>query len=159
MSDVLQYDLMVENALRGVVRQALTEIQQDGLPGEHHFYITFMTQYPGVQIPDYLRTKYPEEMTIVLQHQFWGLEITDVKFEVGLSFNKIQEHLIIPFAAVSAFADPSVQFGLQFRVEEVDDLPETPEDDPNPEPPLDSDDKPEKTNGENIVSLDQFRKK
>lgn len=164
MSETLHYDSMVENALRGVVKQALEDIQTDGLPGDHHFYITFVTGYDGVQIPDYLRAKYPDEMTIVLQHQFWGLEITPERFEVGLSFNKIQEHLIIPFQAISAFADPSVQFGLQFRVN-AEEAPSKPDGEPtDPTPPEDTDrsdfeEALEDLETENVVSLDHFRKK
>lgn len=108
---------MVENALRGVLREALTLTAKHGLPGAHHFYITFRTRHPGVVIPDQVRARYPEEMTIVLQHQFWGLDVTDSYFEVTLSFNRMNERLHIPFAAVTAFADPSAKFGLQFQVE------------------------------------------
>jgi hypothetical protein len=113
--DQMKYNEMVENALLGVVRTALERAAKDGLPGQHHFYIAFRTQDPGVDIADHLMAKYPDEMTIVLQHQFWGLEIFDDHFEVTLSFNKQGERLVVPFAAVSSFFDPSVQFGLQFK--------------------------------------------
>jgi hypothetical protein len=113
--DILRYDKMVEAALRGVVREALVHTAKHGLPGAHHFYITFRTRAPGVAVPDYLLAKYPEEMTIVLEHQFWDLEVTDDGFGVTLSFHNRPEHLVVPFAAVSAFADPSVKFGLQFQ--------------------------------------------
>lgn len=115
MSDSsLRYDLMVEEALRGVVRKALELAATRGLPGDHHFYITFRTEHPGVTLPASLRERYPSEMTIVLQYQFWGLEIDDEGFRVTLSFNDKPERLAIPFEAIKAFADPSVRFGLQF---------------------------------------------
>ena len=112
--DDLRYEAMVEGALRGVVRQALEVAARTGLPGEHHFYITFRTDAPGVTIPARLKERYPTEMTIVLQYQFWNLEVTDEAFGVTLSFNDKKERLSIPLAAVTAFADPSVRFGLQF---------------------------------------------
>ena len=115
MQDLLGYDRMMERAVRGVVREALAVAASRGLPGAHHFYITFRTQAPGVAIPDHLIAKYPEEMTIVLEHQFWDLEVTEETFSVTLSFNNKPARLNIPFAAVSTFADPSVQFGLQFK--------------------------------------------
>ncbi len=114
--DPLNYQSLTEEALRGVVRQALSTVAQRGLPGQHHFYLTFRTGYPGVQLADSLRERHPEEMTIVLQHQFWGLEVSDRQFAVTLSFNGQHERLLVPFAAVTAFVDPSVQFGLQFSV-------------------------------------------
>lgn len=114
VAGVLRYDRMVEDALKGVLRSAL-KASIDGLPGDHHFYITFRTGYPGVQIADYLAARYPGEMTIVIQHQYWGLEVDEQKFAVTLSFNRINERLVIPFAAVTAFADPSAKFGLQFQ--------------------------------------------
>ncbi len=113
--DLMRYDRLVEDALRGVVRRALLEVLANGLPGEHHFYITFRSQCPGVQMPDSLRATYPNEMTIVLQHQYWDLVIEEDRFAVSLSFNNIRHHLSIPFEAVVAFADPSVRFGLQFE--------------------------------------------
>ena len=114
---LLDYNLLVENALRGAVREALKRAAEFGLPGNHHFYVTFRTDQPGVEIPPYLRERYPDEMTIVLQHQFWGLEPGEDRFQVTLSFNKVPERLVVPYAALTAFADPSVQFGLQFRVQ------------------------------------------
>ena len=114
--DPLNYQALTEEALRGVVRQALVTVAQRGLPGQHHFYLTFRTNFPGVQLADSLRDRHPEEMTIVLQHQFWGLEVADKQFSVTLSFNGQHERLVVPFGAVSAFVDPSVQFGLQFSV-------------------------------------------
>ena len=109
----LRYDAMVEQALRGVVRRALSYAAERGLPGDHHFYVSFRTNDPGVDIPGQLRSRYPNEMTIVLQHQFWGLDVGEEAFGVTLSFSDVPERLTIPFSAVSAFADPSVRFGLQ----------------------------------------------
>ncbi len=113
-TDKLHYERMMENALRGVIREALTVAAATGLPAEHHFYLTFRTESPGVDIPARLRARHPEEMTIVLQHQFWGLEVGEERFSVTLSFDRVHERLTIPFAAITAFVDPSVQFGLQF---------------------------------------------
>ena len=110
----LDYGQLVERALRGVVRDALGVVAEHGLPGRHHLYITFRTDHPGVVIDDGLRARYPTEMTIVLQHEFWGLEVGDDRFAVGLSFGGVPHRLEIPFEAVPVFADPSVEFGLQF---------------------------------------------
>ncbi len=117
--DILRYDLMVQDALKGVVRKILTEAGRDGLPGEHHFYITFRTTAPGVRVSQRLRDKHPDEMTIVLQHQFWDLNVSEHAFEVGLSFSGVPERLLIPFDAVTTFFDPSVQFGLKFEAQEA----------------------------------------
>lgn len=114
--DPLNYQALTEAALHGVVRQALLIAAQRGLPGQHHFYLTFRMGYPGVHVPDHLRERHPEEMTIVLQHQFWGLDVDEKQFAVTLSFNGQHERLTIPLAAITAFVDPSVQFGLQFSV-------------------------------------------
>jgi uncharacterized protein len=114
MNDRFHYDALVDDALRSVVRRVLTQVAEKGLPGSHHFYISFRSTDPGVALPDYLRAKYPEEMTIVLQHQYWDLIIGPNHFEVTVSFNKQQERIRVPFAALSAFVDPSVRFGLQF---------------------------------------------
>ncbi len=113
--DFFQYENMVEDALRGVAREALKRAARDGLRGGHHFYITFRTGAAGVELPPQLLAKFPEEMTIVLQHQFWGLDIGDHAFSVTLSFSNRMERLTIPFAAITTFADPSVKFGLQFQ--------------------------------------------
>ena len=113
--DNLRYDRLVEAALRSVVRDALRAAMPDCMPGDHHFYLTFRTRAPGVSIPDFLLDQYPEEMTIVLQHQFWGLKADDEHFEVTLSFNNRPADLYVPFAALTAFIDPSVKFGLQFN--------------------------------------------
>jgi len=112
--DQIRYDVLVQEALRGVVRKVLTEAAQAGLPGEHHFYIAFDTAAPGVRISSRIRQKYPDEMTIVLQHQFWDFVVSETHFEVSLSFGGVAERLIVPFTAVKGFFDPSVQFGLQF---------------------------------------------
>ena len=118
VEDELRYDQMVEDALRSVVRAALTRVESDGLPGEHHFYITFRTDAPGVDIPDSLKEDYPTEMTIVLQHQFWELKVEPEAFEVTLSFSNVPQRLVVPFDSIVSFADPSVRFGLQFDLEE-----------------------------------------
>jgi hypothetical protein len=110
----IRYDLLTQNALRGVVREVLTQVQRDGLPGEHHLYIAFDTDAEGVSVSKRLKEQYPEEMTIVLQYQFWDLLVTNERFEVKLSFSNVPERLVVPFSAVKAFYDPSAQFGLQF---------------------------------------------
>ncbi len=117
--DLMRYDLITRQALRGVVRAALERVRKDGLPGEHHFYIAFDTNHPGAKLSDRLKHKYPEEMTVVLQHQFWGLVIRDDGFSVELSFDNIPEKLEVPFASIRGFFDPHVQFGLQFEVEKA----------------------------------------
>ena len=115
--DLIRYDLLVQDALKGVVRKVLIDAK-DGLPGEHHFYISFQTDFPGVRLSNRLREKYPQEMTIVLQHQYWDLNVTEHTFEVGLSFSGVPERLLIPFDALTGFFDPSVQFGLKFDLSE-----------------------------------------
>lgn len=124
MADQIRYDLLTQQALRGVVRSVLTDTARKGLPGDHHFYISFDTRADGVRVSDRLRAQYPEEMTIILQHQFWDLKVGDGDFEVGLSFGGIPERLTVPFEAINGFFDPSVQFGLQFEeVTEGDERP------------------------------------
>jgi hypothetical protein len=113
--DRIRYDLLAQEALRGLVRTVLRDAAKNGLPGEHHFYITFDTTAEGVQVSSRILAQYPQEMTIVLQHQFWDLVVTEDGFEVGLSFGGIAERLAVPFAAVKGFFDPSVQFGLKFE--------------------------------------------
>ena len=127
--ELLRYDKMVEDALRGVVRQSLAQVAKSGFPADHHFYLTFRTCSPGVAMPDYLRAQYPEEMTIVLQHQFKGLEVGAEGFEVTLSFNRMQERLRIPFAALTRFVDPAAPFDLQFKGEIIAGEPRKPEGD------------------------------
>ncbi len=114
--DLIRYDLLVQDALKGVVRKVLTDAAERGLPGDHHFYVSFRTAEPGLRMSQRLREKYPEEMTIILQHQFWDLAVTEHAFEVGLSFSGIPERLLIPFDALTGFFDPSVQFGLKFEL-------------------------------------------
>jgi len=167
VNKVLRYDLMVEEALRGVVRQALSGAAADGLIGEQHFYVTFRTDLPGVILSDHLRNRYPQEMTIVLQHRFWGLQVAEDHFEVTLSFQDVPERLVIPFAAVSAFADPSVRFGLQFASTAA--LPAATGDAPSQTaaqaaaqgttPTAESPSPPATDSGPKVVTLDQFRRK
>jgi uncharacterized protein len=152
VKDLLRYDKMVEAALRGVVREALARTAAKGLPGAHHFYITFRTRFPGLALPDYLGQQYPEEMTVVLEHQFWDLEVTEHCFSVTLSFQNKPERLVIPFDAITAFADPAVKFGLQFQGAPGE--AETAPAQPAPAKPEEAADKP----GE-VVALDAFRKK
>jgi hypothetical protein len=121
----LRYDLMVESALRQVVFETLKMVAERGLPGSHHFYISFLTEFPGVQIPPYLREQYPKEMTIVLQYQYYGLVVSEQSFSVTLSFNNVKERLTIPLGAITTFADPSVNFALQFQTIEDEDEDET----------------------------------
>ena len=116
--DLIRYDLLVQDALKGVVRKVLIDAR-DGLPGEHHFYITFRTDFPGVRLSNRLRERYPQEMMIVLQHQFWDLNVTEHTFEVGLSFSNIPERLLVPFDALVSFLDPSVNFALRFLGQEA----------------------------------------
>lgn len=160
-NEILRYDRMVETALRGVVREAVEEVIEHGLSGDHHFYITFLTDYLGVKIPDYLRDRYPGEMTIVLQYQFSDLSIDDQLLQVTLSFNNVPERLIIPVNAISIFADPSVNFALQFQpmgdeINEEDILGFDDEDGPDDDG-TGGGGKSDKM-GE-VVSLDKFRKK
>lgn len=164
-SGQIRYELLVQDALRSVARQVLLKVVKDGLPGDHHFYITFRTKHEGVQISERLASQYPEEMTIVVQHQYWGLEVTEDFFSIQLSFQKHPETLTIPFAALTAFVDPSVQFGLQFVPNEdqtvgskgavaelaMNGVSDAPHDD------TDSEEK-ENSVGD-VVSLDAFRKK
>ena len=178
MNDRFHYDTLVDDALRSVVKRVLVQVAEKGLPGSHHFYISFRSTDPGVELPDYLLAKYPEEMTIVLQHQYWDLVIHDDSFEVSVSFNKQQEHIKVPFMALSAFVDPSVRFGLQFdRKDKAGNLLEksdagavAPTPLPAPEPKAKSDPaaaeaaaaaaeaKPEDA-ASKIIKLDSFRKK
>lgn len=123
--DLIRYDIVIQDALRGAVRKILTEVSRIGLPGEHHFYIAFDTNAPGVRISSRLHERYPKEMTVVLQHQFWDLMVTDHAFEVGLSFGGIPEKLFVPFSSIKGFFDPSVQFALEFEPgKTAEELPE-----------------------------------
>lgn len=161
--DYIGYHALTDAALRGVVRDALRRIEKQGLIGSHHFYLTFRTDFPGVEIPDFLREEYPQEMTIILQHQFWGLKVKDEQFEVTLTFRKVPATLTVPFAALTAFMDPGVQFGLQFKAEEdaanaTDNKPAAP-----PQKAAASAAKSSETAAQDlpseVVSLDKFRKK
>lgn len=149
---------MVQKALLGVVREVLEDTARHGLPGSHHFYIAFRTDHPGVNIPNHLRERYKEEMTIVLQNQFWDLKVDKNHFEVGLSFNRKPAVLSIPFDAVTGFLDPSVEFGLQFqRQDEEGELPGD-EIAPDVEPTVSADNADDEDEP-NVVTLDAFRKK
>lgn len=173
MSDgSIPYASLVETALMGVVREVLDEASRSGLPAPHHFYVTFRTDHPGVDMPADLRLRYQPEMTIVLQHQFWDLEVGDDRFAVTLAFGGRPQRLSIPFAAVKVFADPGVEFGLQFTLadHEADQARSEPpagltplSDDAAPEPEpaapvADGDDAPAKGSAD-VVALDQFRKR
>ena len=160
--DTMRYDLMVQGALLGVVREVLRRTEQQGLSGEHHFFITFRTRHPAIELPNFVREKYPQEMTIVLQHQFWDLEVLEDRFSVSLSFNQVPTRLTIPFAAIKAFYDPSVQFGLQFQAEgEVPAELGAQANEAIPEPEAEAEaEKPEPPKGSGeVVELDRFRKK
>jgi hypothetical protein len=165
VEDLLRYDRMVQSALMDVVREALRTVAEHGFPGNHHFYVTFRSNDPGVEIPDHLRISYPEEMTIVLQHQFYGLEVHPDHFEVTLSFRKALERLVIPFASVTAFVDPSVNFGLKFEIDgdvEPTDGQGEPDAGLFPDEPRETaggERPPEGKPEEKVVSLEQFRKK
>lgn len=188
MTDQIRYDLLTQQALRSVVRNVLVDAAKKGLPGDHHFYISFDTRADGVRMSDRLRAQYPDEMTIILQHQFWDLKVGDDDFEVGLSFGGVPERLNVPFEAINGFFDPSVQFGLQF--EEVTEGEERPapanaQESPTtkkkrapatppavakpteatsparqPQAPSTKREKPDRpTGGGEVVRLDRFRKK
>ena len=169
-TDHIRYDVLARDALRGVLRRVLTDAAEHGLPGEHHFFITFLSKADDVKLSPRLLAQYPEEMTIILQHQFWDLVVTEDRFEVGLSFGGIPERLVVPFAAIKSFLDPSVQFGLQFEPSEATaevppaKLPAAPA--PSalpviaPEAAAEDNDEPAKTGeGAEVVRLDRFRKK
>ena len=162
--DFIGYQALTDAALRGVVRDALRRIEKSGLIGAHHFYLTFKTHGDGVDIPDFLKEQYPDEMTIIIQHQYWALKVKDDYFEVTLTFKKLPAPLHIPFNALTAFFDPGVQFGLQFRSEgEAGKTgpmmvpPSEPVGEPTPQPEPTAE-KPAPAPGE-VVSLDSFRKK
>jgi hypothetical protein len=165
--DFIGYKALTDAALRSVVREALKRVEKQGLVGAHHFRLTFKTHFPGVEIPDFLREQYPDEMTIILQHQYWALKVKENHFEVTLTFRKIPAALAIPFHALTAFVDPGVQFGLQFQPEgsEGDMITETagaPTALPAPEKTANGEDpKPAEkpTVPGEVVSLDSFRKK
>lgn len=186
--DHIRYDLLTQEALRSVLRRVLQDTVKGGLPGDHHFYISFNTGAPGVRMSKRLRAQYPEEMTVVLQHQFRDLSVNEQAFEVGLSFSGVNEHLVVPFDAIKRFFDPSVQFGLQFETmgtTEQDDLKEGAAGSPQAEkpaakplpaakpaeaavaeateksaqPPSEPDAPGKSEGGAEVVRLDRFRKK
>ena len=158
--DHMRYDILAQEALRGVVRKDLAEVSRTGLPGEHHFFISFATRAPGVRLSEELLKQYDKEMTIVLQNQYWDLKVTESAFEVGLSFNGQPEMLHIPFAAIKGFFDPSVQFGLQFDPATAPDEREAEEASADARTEAAEGDAPaDEASGEKVVSLDAFRKK
>ena len=169
-TDHIRYDVLARDALRGVLRRVLTDAAEHGLPGEHHFFITFLSTADGVKLSPRLLAQYPEEMTIILQHQFWDLTVLEDRFEVGLSFGGIPERLVVPFNSIKSFFDPSVQFGLQFEASDALDspasgkLPAAPAPSPAPtavpEPAAESQADPARSGeGAEVVRLDRFRKK
>jgi uncharacterized protein len=156
--DLIRYDILAQEALRGLVRRVVSEVAQAGLPGEHHFFLTFDTRHPAVRISERLHAEYPTEMTVVLQHQFWDLSVSESHFEVGLSFKGIPERLVVPFAAITSFIDPHASFALKFDMT------------PEPAPAEVADEAKEtiaapvagetaKAGEAAVVSLDAFRKK
>jgi uncharacterized protein len=164
--DFIGYQALTDAALRGVVREALRRIEKQGLIGAHHFFLTFKTHFPGLEIPDFLREQYPDEMTIILQHQFSGLKVKENHFEVTLTFRKLPATLVIPYEALTAFFDPGVQFGLQFRGSEGDAKPGAAPKMPAPAPEQNREkdgaapEAPaERPAPGEVVSLDSFRKK
>jgi hypothetical protein len=165
--DYIGYKALTDAALRGVVRDALRRVEKQGLIGSHHFRLTFKTRFPGVDIPDFLLEQYPDEMMIILQHQFWGLKVKEEQFEVTLSFRKVPATLVVPFLALTAFVDPGVQFGLQFReMDETGDQEQKPAHAPASLPQPATDNNPPEPDAEKqapqpgeVVSLDSFRKK
>ena len=165
-TDHIRYDVLARDALRGVLRRVLADAAEHGLPGDHHFFITFVSTADGVKLSPRLLAQYPEEMTVILQHQFWDLVVTEERFEVGLSFGGIPERLVIPFSAIKSFFDPSVQFGLQFETSDAAtpaDENETAAAPATPALPVPTNEEavqPEKpTEGAEVVRLDRFRKK
>ena len=166
-TDHIRYDVLARDALRGVLRRVLSDAAEHGLPGEHHFFITFLSKADGVKLSPRLLAQYPEEMTVILQHQFWDLVVTDDRFEVGLSFGGIPERLVVPFNSIKSFFDPSVQFGLQFEPQEAIEAPaaKLPTDQPSPSltattvTPAAEEEPPKGNEGATVVRFDRFRKK
>ncbi|KZD22743.1 SspB family protein [Tardiphaga robiniae] len=169
-TDHIRYDVLARDALRGVLRRVLIDAAEHGLPGEHHFFITFVSTADGVKLSPRLLAQYPEEMTVILQHQFWDLVVTEDRFEVGLSFNGIPERLVVPFNAIKSFYDPSVQFGLQFETETAVETPAAGATSaataasalaapPAPPAPALEEEPPKSGEGAEVVRLDRFRKK
>jgi hypothetical protein len=166
-TDHIRYDVLARDALRGVLRRVLADAAEHGLPGEHHFFITFLSTAEGVKLSPRLLVQYPEEMTVILQHQFWDLVVTEDRFEVGLSFGGIPERLVVPFNSIKSFFDPSVQFGLQFEPADAAEaaatnLPAVPASSALAvaAPVAEIEDEPAKpSEGAEVVRLDRFRKK
>jgi uncharacterized protein len=166
-TDHIRYDVLAQEAMRGVLRRVMSDAARQGLPGDHHFYITFLTQAGGVKLSPRLMEQYPQEMTIILQHQFWDLVVTEDRFEVGLSFGGVPERLVVPFNAIKSFLDPSVQFGLQFNIGEpaapvrekasTARAPAPAAEQQAAEPTADGETK--SAEGAEVVRLDRFRKK
>ncbi len=173
-TDHIRYDVLARDALRGVLRRVLTDAAANGLPGDHHFFITFISTADGVKLSPRLMAQYPQEMTVILQHQFWDLVVTEDRFEVGLSFGGVPERLVVPFSSIKSFFDPSVQFGLQFEpAEAVADAEGTsklptlpapatltiPAAPPEAIEPVADDRESKPSEGAEVVRLDRFRKK
>lgn len=157
--DLIRYDILAQEALRGLVRRVLAEVAQAGLPGEHHFFVTFDTRHPGVHISERLRNDYPNEMTVVFQHQFWDLIVNEATFEVGLSFKGIPERLVVPFAAINSFVDPHASFALKFDLAPEAAAAEAPAEDAKEEAKPPEAEAAAKPGEAAVVSLDAFRKK
>jgi hypothetical protein len=163
-TDHIRYDVLARDALRGVLRRVLTDAAEHGLPGEHHFFITFLSTADGVKLSPRLLAQYPEEMTVILQHQFWDLVVTEDRFEVGLSFGGIPERLVVPFNSIKSFFDPSVQFGLQFEPQETASEMPASANLPAVAPGLPAaaavaEEPPRGNEGATVVRIDRFRKK
>lgn len=156
MTDAINYPLLIDSAMRGVVRDVLRRVEAGGLPGDHHFYISFSTTHTGVKISPKLREKYPKDITIVLQHQFWDFKVEESQFSVALSFGGMPEKLTVPFAALTAFADPSTKFGLQFQQFEMVDAEMVAM---NADDIFQDDDTSMEAGSAEVISLDSFRKK
>ena len=154
--DLLHYPTLIDQTMRGVVRDVLKRVQSSGLPGEHHFYISFSTVYPGVIISEQLKSRYPKEITIVLQHQFWDFKVEEHQFQVTLSFSGVPEKLVMPYAALTAFADPSIKFGLQFQASELSEVGSI---SATTQMVMTDIDEPVDEGSAQIISLDSFRKK
>jgi uncharacterized protein len=159
IKDQINYPTLIDHAMRGVVRDVLRLVQSSGLPGNHHFYISYSTLHPGVKMSEQLRAKYPREITIVIQHQFWDFKVEEQQFQVTLSFSGIPEKLTIPFASLTAFADPSIKFGLQFQQSEMFE-DDSMQHEVVEEVTVEEEASNEAAGGEDkIISLDSFRKK
>ena len=155
MSDTIDYGKLMHRAMRGLIQDVLVDVRDNGLPGAHHFFITFDTTHPDVQLADWLHDRYPSEMTVVMQHWFDDLEVTNDGFSVTLNFGDAPEHLYVPYDSIQTFVDPSVEFGLRFETQDEDE-PTDPSHDPDPE--QDHSETEEDQSDAEIVSLDSFRK-